>query len=178
MVPPDEDRGGADDAPTTADDDRGDVGDTPTTTGDRLLADAMLGTLTTYLRMCGYDAAYAPDRGAEADDEVLALAAREDRRIVTRDRQLAARAPGSVLVGSRAVLDQLRELRDAGFEIALADRPTRCGRCNGPLRPTETTTLPEYVSDDAEEVWRCAECGQFFWRGSHWDDVRRRLDDL
>lgn len=38
---------------------------TPT---DRFLLDAMLGTLTTYLRMCGYDAAYALDHEIEADD--------------------------------------------------------------------------------------------------------------
>ena len=28
---------------------------------DRLLVDVMCGTLATYLRMCGYDAAYALD---------------------------------------------------------------------------------------------------------------------
>jgi uncharacterized protein with PIN domain len=34
----------------------------------RLLLDAMLGNLATYLRMCGYDAADATDRGVEAAD--------------------------------------------------------------------------------------------------------------
>ena len=40
---------------------------------DRLLLDAMLGKLATYLRMCGHDAAYALDRGVEADDAVRDL---------------------------------------------------------------------------------------------------------
>ena len=33
---------------------------------DRLLLDVMLGKLAVYLRMCGYDAAYAGDLGVEA----------------------------------------------------------------------------------------------------------------
>lgn len=55
------------------------------------LLDAMCGTLATYLRMCGYDVAYALDRDAEADDRLLDLAAAEDRTLVTRDRELAER---------------------------------------------------------------------------------------
>jgi len=40
---------------------------------DRLLLDTMLGKLATYLRMCGYDAAYALDEGVESDDALLAV---------------------------------------------------------------------------------------------------------
>jgi uncharacterized protein with PIN domain len=49
----------------------------------RLLVDATVG-LATYLRMCGHDAAYALDRGVEADDALLELARIEERRLVTR----------------------------------------------------------------------------------------------
>jgi hypothetical protein len=65
----------------------------------RFLLDAMLGKLATYLRMCGHDTAYALDRapdgghanapeddasaGIEDDDELLALARAEGRRIPT-----------------------------------------------------------------------------------------------
>jgi len=58
----------------------------------RLLVDAMLGKLARYLRMCGYDAAYALDRGLEADEDLLAVARDEGRQLLTRDRQLADRA--------------------------------------------------------------------------------------
>ncbi|WP_394348159.1 Mut7-C RNAse domain-containing protein, partial [Halorubrum sp. SP9] len=56
------------------------------------MLDVMCGKLATYLRLCGYDAAYALDRGVEADDRLLDLAADEGRTLVTRDRELAARA--------------------------------------------------------------------------------------
>ena len=147
---------------------------------DSLLLDAMLGKLATYLRMCGYDAAYALDRGVEADDVLLELAADEARRLVTRDAALAARAPGGVLLRSRDVTDQLRELADAGFELELADPLARCGRCNGRLERVDADAdVSDYAPDPADEaVWRCGACGQHFWKGSHWDDVRERLAGL
>ena len=144
---------------------------------DALLLDAMLGKLTTYLRMCGYDAAYTLDEGVEADDAVLGLARREGRTLLTRDRSLAARADESVLLSERAVRDQLRELAAAGFRLRLTDEPTRCGTCNAPLERVATDErTPAYAPDpQAVAVWRCPACGQHFWRGSHWADVAETL---
>jgi uncharacterized protein with PIN domain len=147
----------------------------------RILLDAMLGTLATYLRMCGHDAAYALDRDVEADDRLLALAREEDRLLVTRDADLAARAGDSgFLLTSRDVTDQLRALRAAGVDVSLPERPTRCGACNGPLDPVlPDGETPAYAPDPAEtDCFRCPDCGQVFWRGSHWADVRERLASL
>jgi uncharacterized protein with PIN domain len=146
---------------------------------ERLLCDVMLGKLARYLRMCGYDAAYALDRGVEADDDLLALARDEGRRLVTRDRQLAARSNG-VRIDARDVDAQLRELANEGFEISLAARPTRCGRCNGPVGAVgDDEAVPDYAPDPKEtRCYRCRDCGQVFWKGSHWDDVRERLAGL
>jgi uncharacterized protein with PIN domain len=151
-----------------------------TPTPDRLLLDAMLGKLARYLRMCGYDAAYALDRGVEADDDLLELATVENRTLVTRDRQLATRAPDGVRVDSRGIENQLRELRERGFELSLASEPSRCGRCNGPVTPVDgEETVPDYAPDPGETTcYRCRDCGQVFWKGSHWDDVRERLARL
>ncbi|MFB6102309.1 MAG: Mut7-C RNAse domain-containing protein [Haloplanus sp.] len=144
----------------------------------RYLLDAMLGKLARYLRMCGHDAAYALDRGVEADDAVRTLADREGRTLVTRDADLAARTDGAVLLSSRDIDEQLRELRAAGVPLSLPETPTRCGRCNGPLDrvANEAETPPDVPNPSETGVWRCERCGQYFWKGSHWDDVRRRLD--
>lgn len=144
----------------------------------RFLLDVMLGDLARLLRMCGHDAAYALDRGIEADDNLLDLAAREGRVPVTRDRQLAERAADSMLVASTDTDEQLHELAAAG--VALSPSPgERCGACNGELtRASAAAELPEYVSDDADTLWRCNDCGQFFWEGSHWRDVEERLAEL
>ena len=174
--------------------------DSTPSTGGRppVLVDIMCGKLATYLRLCGYDAAYALDRGVEADDRLLSLAATEERVLLTRDRELADRAtadaagdasrPGAVRLSERDVLDQLRELDAAGFPVALAAEPARCGSCNGPVERVASPEAdgspgdrPDYVPDDVgtdRPGWRCTDCGQWFWKGGHWDDVAARLDGL
>jgi uncharacterized protein with PIN domain len=165
----------------------------------RVLLDAMCGKLATYLRMCGYDAAYALDRGVEADDQVLSLAAAEDRTLFTRDRELAARVADALLLTERDVLDQLREVAAAGYPVELAAEPRRCGACNGPVErvgpagvDVDLGDRPDYVPDDAgvspatesaldadsRPAWRCRDCGRWFWKGSHWESVASRLDDI
>ena len=143
---------------------------------ERLLLDVMLGKLATLLRMCGYDAAYALDREIEADDELLTVAEREDRLLVTRDRELAAQGEQSILLESKDVDDQLRELGEAGLELSL-EEPSRCAACNGSLKPVPgDEETPEYAPEiDEQPVWHCPVCGQHFWKGSHWDDVESRL---
>jgi hypothetical protein len=146
----------------------------------RLLLDAMLGTPARLLRMCGHDAAYVLDRGVEDDDAILAWAREADRTLVTRDAALAARADDAVLLESLDVDDQLRELAAAGVDLSLEERPARCGACNGPVAPVAPdASVPDYAPDPATvDVHRCTECGQHFWTGSHWDDVRARLAAL
>lgn len=144
-----------------------------------LLLDVMVGKLTTYLRMCGYDAAYALDRGVEADDELLAWADREGRLLVTRDAELAGRANSAILLQSLDVADQLAELAAAGFELSLSE-PVRCANCNGVLvRVEDGAETPDYAPDtDEQPIWACPDCGQYFWRGSHWADVAKTLEKI
>nr|WP_284014613.1 Mut7-C RNAse domain-containing protein [Halobaculum sp. DT92] len=138
----------------------------------------MLGGLASYLRMCGYDAAYALDEGVEADDAVRERAVAGGRRLLTRDRDLAAATPGALLLRERDVVDQLRELREAGVRLRLDERPARCGGCNGPVeRVGDGERRPDYAPED-RPVWRCVDCGQHFWKGSHWADVRETLASL
>ena len=157
---------------------------------ERFLLDAMLGKLATYLRMCGYDAAYVLDRdvaaggskadGDPSDDAIATWAEQSDRTLLTRDTDLAARVDDAVLLASRDVREQLRALHLAGYELTLEAQPSRCGTCNGELRAVDVDeSLPAYAPDPTEtDCWRCRECGQVFWKGSHWDDVAATLADV
>lgn len=143
----------------------------------RLYLDVMLGGLVSILRMVGYDTAYALDRGVEADDRIIAAAQAEGRLLLTRDVAMAARAQESLLVESLDVDDQLAELAAAGFDLTLTE-PTRCSRCNGRLERVEAGPGPEDGPDpDETRVWRCPDCGQHYWLGSHWDTLREQLPD-
>ncbi|ADD04719.1 DUF82 family protein [Natrialba magadii ATCC 43099] len=162
----------------------------------QFLLDTMCGGLVAYLRMCDYDTVYAGDREPvlESDDDLLAVAAAEDRTLVTRDTELAGRADDAILLTALEVEEQLGELSEAGVELELAAEPSYCGRCNGVLeRVDPSAETPEYAPDpvadpgdddggddedsDTMAVWRCRSCGQYFWRGSHWDRVARTLSE-
>jgi uncharacterized protein with PIN domain len=142
------------------------------------LLDVMCGKLATMLRFCGYDAAYALDRGTRDDDRLLDIARREDRTLLTRDVELAQRAGdrGRCLT-ERDTDDQLRELAAYGLDISLDSEPHYCGDCNGPVEtvPDDDPT-PEYAPSTEEfDIWRCRDCGQYFWKGSHWESMKQRL---
>jgi len=144
-------------------------------TGEQFLLDVMLGKLATYLRLCGYDTAYAQEEGIEADDELKAFAESEQRRLVTRDRELAARTDGALLLETRDIADQLAELAANGVAIHLPDEPKRCSVCNGRVRTLgEEKRRPEQAPDDIRPIWQCRACDQYFWKGSHWE----RMGDI
>lgn len=151
----------------------------PTPADTPLLLDVMLGKLARYLRMCGYDTVYALDRGIEADPRLRELSGEEGRVLLTRDTDLARRTDGAIRLRTRMIDAQLAELADAGFELTLSE-PRRCSLCNGRLRRVGANEeLPSFAPRPTERpVWRCRECDQPFWRGSHWDDVASRLDAI
>ena len=129
--------------------------------------------------MCGHDTVYALDRGIESDDDLLALARDEGRTVVSRDRDLVSRAVDGVLLDSTDPTAQLAALADAGIGLQLPEAPTRCGNCNGRLDRVDpsTATASDVPDPDEQRVWRCLECGQYFWKGSHWERVAATLPD-
>jgi len=141
----------------------------------RFLLDVMLGKLTTYLRMCGYDTQYAQEEGIEADDVIRKRAASTDRTLLTRDRELAARTNDAVLLESRNIEGQLAELHHHGIGIELPTYPERCSVCNGRVAEIDPAQRPEHAPDAVSRVWQCEDCDQYFWKGSHWERVRETI---
>ncbi len=147
----------------------------------RWLVDAMLGRLARYLRFMGEDTEYLRD----ADDDLLAArAVAEGRVLVTRDRELAGRTPGAVLLTSVVLRDQLRSLRRVHPEVEQPVRFVRCSLCNAALVPAtpddlrSTTKQVPRSAEVARPVYRCTTCGQLYWEGSHTERIRRTLRDI
>jgi uncharacterized protein len=145
----------------------------------RILADEMVGTLARYLRMMGCDTTYA--RGW-TDDEIVRRARAEARIVITRDRQLSARASPAILLTSPRLEDQVRTTWAAFPEWSPELRFERCTVCNGTLqefRASESSDRLQGVPWDRVKaglpLYRCADCGHLYWDGSHTDNVRRRL---
>ena len=132
------------------------------------VADAMLGRLTRWLRLAGYDVLY----DARMDDnELVRLARQSGRVLLTRDRQLAQRPRvTTVLVASEKAQEQLRQVL---CQYPSAERPPpRCALCNGELivagRHEVEGEVPAYVWVNQDAFRRCRSCGRIHWEGTHW----------
>ena len=98
----------------------------------RFFADAMLGRLARWLRLLGFDTAYAAEL---PDGEIVRRALEQERWILTRDRALPVewRVSGIHVLDSEVLADQLRDVVRA-FRLASRVQPfSRCGECNEPL---------------------------------------------
>lgn len=147
----------------------------------RFLVDAMLGRLARWLRLIGYDAAWA----ADVDDSRLVRRARhEDRILLTRDRQLLVewRVPRAFLVSETRPLAQLREVVgsfDLDWRSGLFSRCSLCGARLAAVSPERVAPLvPPRILAEELELRQCPECGKVYWRGSHTDRMRRVLEQL
>ncbi len=147
----------------------------------KFLADAMLNKLAEWLRILGYDTISAADLSVMDDDYLLDIAEQEGRTILTKDKELYNRARKenikAVLVEGKTVEEQLSFLKKEGV-IEVGDVPSldRCPKCNGALvkvKKSEVKGLvPMGVYMSIDEFWMCTNCGQIYWKGSHWGKMK------
>ncbi len=144
----------------------------------KFLADSMLGRLARWLRLSGYDVFYSKKLG---DEDILDLAVKEGRAVLTRDRELKDKAAGrgidSVCIGSNDLLAQLRQLtKEKGIDVKSTPGHARCPMCNSSVRRADKREavgkVPETVLRDVEEFWACSSCNKIYWHGGHWDKIR------
>ena len=143
--------------------------------------DVHLGKLVRLLRLLGFDALYRNDY---TDDEIISIALTEHRILLTRDRRMLhdrriihARWLHSVRPEEQAC-EVVRRFR-LGCDIR---RFARCPVCNSRIQPVEKeAVLPrlepltrKYYSD----FFQCAGCGKIYWKGSHYDRIVGKLEQI
>jgi len=147
----------------------------------RFVADAHLGGLARLLRMAGFDTLYD---NHYHDAEIEAVAGREGRIVLSRDRELLKRRGISHGCYVHAIEPeaQLREVVER-LDLVRSARPfSRCLLCNAPLRDIAKAAvlerLPARVREGQERFSACDVCGRVYWEGSHWRAMRRVLDSV
>jgi uncharacterized protein with PIN domain len=145
----------------------------------RFVLDTHLGRLARYLRLLGFDSLYRNDY----DDADLARISVSERRILlTRDRGLLKRSQvthGYCLRETdprRQIAEVVRRF-DLYRSIAAFQR---CMRCNALLAPASQEAVREKVAPGilcwCDDFWVCEGCGRVYWKGSHYDRMRRLID--
>lgn len=149
--------------------------------GLRFIADAHLGKLAKYLRLCGFDTLFDPDLD---DGDIINVALNESRIVLSRDKDLLnnlkAVAGYRVLSAQPAV--QLNEVMES-YNLKDQMSPfSRCLECNGVLlfinREEVIEMLPEGVKELHSVFRKCDKCGRVYWEGTHYQKMKTFIANL
>ena len=147
----------------------------------RFVVDVNLGKLVRWLRLLGFDTAWRNDF---TDRQVVERAVAENRVILTRDRRLLFHKVIEHGFWVRAVLpdEQVREVLHR-LELRQKIQPFRyCLECNGPIRPVPKSAIIDRLEPLTrkyyEAFYQCGRCGKIYWKGSHYDNLMKKLEWL
>lgn len=142
----------------------------------------MLGKLARWLRLLGFDARY---ERRMPDHRLVEVANAEDRTLLTRDRRLVRRRACRryCLVESDDPREQVVQVvEELGLDVRRQRWFDRCLDCNRPLEGRAKEEIrdrvPSYVYANHDVFAACPSCERVYWRGTHVDDLDRRLREL
>jgi uncharacterized protein len=144
----------------------------------RFLCDEMFGKLAKYLRLLGFDAAYAKTKGARHY-----LLARDPDRILLTGRTRVTETEKYLRLRSTTAREQLLELRE--FIGPAIDRSAifgRCIECNVELSPVEKSDIEslvaEFVYHHYSHFKQCPTCRRVYWEGSHTEGMGKLIQEI
>lgn len=144
----------------------------------RFILDGHLGRLAAYLRMLGFDCLYENDSD---DQDLAAIAQREERILLSRDRRLLMRKAVTHGYCLRS-LDPLEQLSETIRRFDLAKRIIpfhRCLRCNHSLEPVAKKVVLDQLEPLTklyfDEFQICPACKQIYWKGSHFEKMQELI---
>ncbi|MFN3654559.1 MAG: Mut7-C RNAse domain-containing protein [Candidatus Nitrosotenuis sp.] len=152
---------------------------------DKLVVDSMLGTVAKKLRMLGFDCSYSANI---EDEDLLLVAKRESRIIITKDTQLANKAKKhdihSLQVVSPTEKEQLveiaKKLNIKKYHFGASD--ARCPSCNGILCSIQKSLIvkrvPPKIIQNVDEFWICQGCSHIYWEGTHIRNLERLIAEI
>ena len=153
------------------------------TSSEKYLCDQMLGTLAKWLRLLGFDTFYA--NAAITDDELIEIAKKENRTIISRDKQLLIRGKKEKLPVIAVTNTDLDEQLKQVVRKAKIDEKTvlsRCSLCNTILSRIEKDRIekqvPKRVFENNDEFWFCSHCNKIYWKGSHYEKITNKLNHI
>jgi len=147
----------------------------------RFIVDCMLGKLTKWLKILGFDALFF---SKIEDDELLAIARSESRILLTRDTALIQQAKDveTLFLESEEWQDQVQQVLEH-FNLRKKVNPhTRCIDCNVVLknlpRKNAKNLVSAFVFERADSFALCPDCGRVFWRGTHFKDMEAQIQEI
>lgn len=151
----------------------------------RFIVDINAGKLAKWLRIMGYDALLFRDKD---DGDMIRLALKENRTILTKDtgilkrRLVTSGTLKAILIESEDTELQLQQVvRELGLDYHYSPF-SLCLECNETLaeksRSDVQGMVPPYVYKTLKDYMQCPLCHRIYWRGTHWEAMRKKLDEF
>ncbi|MFX0153673.1 MAG: DUF5615 family PIN-like protein [Candidatus Hodarchaeota archaeon] len=156
----------------------------------KFLVDAMLGKLSRFLRIFGFDTIYANDLigyfniDPVPDEKLIDYAKRNRRIIVTKDYVLYKHYEDkSIFLSGEGIYNYLKQLnKKLGLNFKFNLKQARCSMCNSQLeRVQNKNSIKMYVLEETynnyTEFYQCSnlQCKKIYWQGSHIEDIEYKL---
>jgi len=145
----------------------------------RFLCDDNLGRLAGYLRILGFDTLFYENID---DAALLKLAANDERFLITRDHKLASKSipHGLLIIEDDAPLKQLSTVvLELDLTVDTNSLFARCSRCNILCHDVDKDSLAgkvfPFILKTQPQIKRCPSCGRYYWKGSHYKVLLRKL---
>lgn len=154
---------------------------TPALRLTRFILDAHLGKLAKYLRMLGFDTLYRNDYG---DKEIINIALKEKRIILTRDKLLlqSRRVTHGYYVRSTEKHKQLKEVVGKFDLYSQFKSFSRCMTCNAELILRNKEDVEHLLEEGILQLYKkfyfCPACSKVYWKGSHFKRMETFIKDL
>ncbi len=143
--------------------------------------DVHLGKLARWLRLLGLDVLYRNDY---TDPELADISAAEHRILLTRDRRLLfyRRVTYGHFIRDSDPFEQVRDVI-RHYQLKSRLQPfSRCIKCNGRLETVHKNDILDRLEPKTiqfyDTFYRCADCGQIYWQGSHLNGISKHLKAL
>lgn len=145
------------------------------------VADVHLGKLTGLLRLFGFDTEYDKEND---DAEIVRKSTRENRIILTRDRQLLQRkeVTHGYCIRSTAPDAQLKEVLERFDLYSRIKEFHRCTMCNHVIYPVDKSKIRYRLKPKTamyfDEFYICPGCERIYWKGSHYKKLKNKIERL
>jgi uncharacterized protein with PIN domain len=161
--------------------------------GMKFLVDAMLGKLTRFLRIFGYDTVYANDLieyyniNPVPDASLKEYAQSTNRIVLTKDFPFYKDIIGNaILLEGEGIYSYLNQLRQKlKLQLNFNIKNARCSTCNSSLQEVANKLLIKNLVKHKtfltyDEFFQCVNppCKKIFWNGPHITDINRRIQNM
>lgn len=147
----------------------------------KFIADVMLGKLAKWLRIVGIDVLYD---NKITDEELIYISNQEKRILLTRDKKLSfdKRLKEVIFIENELIDKQIKEFFEK-TKIRPDNLFSRCIICNEELmkvvdKKEIKSKVPVYTYLTHNDFSICKRCGKLYWKGTHRDNMKRKIDKL